>query len=366
MKLFQNINLYPEQIVLLNSEIPPGASFRQRIETILRLGLNGTHILHPVIQGGPDAFLTSTTDPDLQRQWSIENNLPANTHPHEVLVAQLKAFKPDLFYTHSAGKFPNHVRQILPSLCKINVCWKGPPDYTAGVNGFNLLVNNFPSSLPRYEEEFEIKTGHLTPSFDPAMEPMCYESDRRTDIVFVGSYSRHHRYRAQIIEALSCLSSNHSIKFFLLFDKATRIGNTPLGLLPGLSKYRVPKTVMKLSTAPVFGTNMYRQFSNAKIVVNCAIDVAGNDRGNIRCFEAMGCGALLVSDEGHYPVGMENGTNMLTYSSVENLIQVLKGILANESERRKLALAGLNLARGQYGKLSVWNEFKRQIALKLT
>ena len=50
-------------------------------------------------------------------------------------------------------------------------------------------------------------------------------------------------------------------------------------------------------------------------MLNGAIDMAGPDRGNMRCFEAMGCGALLVSDVGNYPVGMEAGVTMETYAS---------------------------------------------------
>jgi spore maturation protein CgeB len=107
---------------------------------------------------------------------------------------------------------------------------------------------------------------------------------------------------------------------------------------------------------------MYKEFSNAKIVVNCAIDVAGNERGNIRCFEAMGCGALLVSDEGIYPPGMKDGVNMLTYTTPQNLIDVIKRILANESERQRLASEGLKLARTTYGKQAVWDQFKSVLA----
>src|SRR5258708_36033204 len=40
-------------------------------------------------------------------------------------------------------------------------------------------------------------------------------------------------------------------------------------------------------------------------IFNGAIDMAEEDRGNLRCFEAMGCGALMISDRGRYPKGME-------------------------------------------------------------
>jgi hypothetical protein len=50
---------------------------------------------------------------------------------------------------------------------------------------------------------------------------------------------------------------------------------------------------------------LYELIGKSKIVLNGVIDMVGRDRGNMRCFEAMGCGALLLSDEGNYPKGMK-------------------------------------------------------------
>lgn len=362
MRIFQNIHLYPEHVAIINAKVGRNASFKQRIETLIKHGLNGPHLLLPVVDGSSNAFLTTTADPLTQRQWAVENDLPPHTRPHDVLVAQLKAYKPDVFYTHGSGYFPEQVRQQLPSLCKMNVCWKGPPDFSSGLAGFNLLVNNFPASLPKYEEIASIKTGYLTPSFDTAMEPDCFKTERDVDILFAGSYSRHHRRRSEIISELGKLANTYNLKYCLHFDKITRVANSPMGLLPVISKYRAPKDVRQNSSSPVFGADMYREFSRAKIVVNCAIDVAGNERGNIRCFEAMGCGALLISDEGNYPPGMKDGVNMLTYTTPQNLIDVIRRILANEPERQRLASEGLKLARSTYGKQAVWDNFKNLVA----
>ncbi len=358
MRIFQNTHLYPEHIAIIDKQSGKSASFRQRVDTMIKHGLNGTHLLKPMVDGSSDTFLTTATDRQTQRQWAIENNLSPDLHPHDVLVEQLKAFKPDVFYTLGPVYFPERVREMLPSLCKMNICWKSPPDFSPGLSGFDFLVNNFPSSLPKYAKFSDIRTGYLTPSFDPAMEPACFNTNRDIDIVFVGTYSRRHLRRAEIIEKLCQFAQTHRLVFCLLFDKATRIASTPLGLLPGLSKYRPSKLVTQNASPPVFGDAMYRQFANAKIVVNCAIDVAGNDRGNIRCFEAMGCGALLISDEGSYPKGMENGVNMLTYKNPQDLVEVIRKALSNESERQRLASEGLKLARTTYGKQAVWDQFK--------
>ena len=90
-------------------------------------------------------------------------------------------------------------------------------------------------------------------------------------------------------------------------SRLTRLAESPLGRLLPLRKHRRPDAIAKIAKAPVFGRELYELIGTSKIVLNGAIDMAGQDRGNMRCFEAMGCGALLVSDDGHYPRGNETG-----------------------------------------------------------
>jgi Glycosyl transferases group 1 len=362
MRIFQNIHLYAEHVAIINAKAKDGATFAERIAILKSEGLNGAHILAPMIENSDNAFLTSTADPSTQRQWALENGLSENASPHEILVAQIEAFKPDVFYTHGTGYFPETVLKRIPSLCKINVCWKGPPDFTNNLSSFKLLVNNFPSSLPKYRAMAQIETGYLTPSFDPAMEPYCFNHDRPVDVLFAGSYSRHHRRRAEIVEALSALPSNIRVALNLNFDRLTQLANTPLGLVPGLQTHRVPTNVRRINQDPLFGVAMYKQLASAKIVVNCAIDVAGADRGNMRCFEAMGCGALLVSDKGSYPPGMVDGETMVTYSTPTELVETIAALLQDEPKRARVAAAGLELARSRYGKAAVWKQFQSLVS----
>jgi spore maturation protein CgeB len=97
--------------------------------------------------------------------------------------------------------------------------------------------------------------------------------------------------------------------------------------------------------------------SRAKIVFNGAIDMAGNDRGNLRCFEAMGCGALLLSDAGVYPEGMENGVNLVTYESVADATGQVTRLLKNTEQRLGIAVAGRELMNTRYSKDRQWDAF---------
>ena len=86
--------------------------------------------------------------------------------------------------------------------------------------------------------------------------------------------------------------------------------------------------------------------------------MAGMDRGNMRCFEAMGCGALLLSDDGRYPQGMVSGQTMITYANP--LQAAAAAVLALESPQvlAELATNGHRVVRQNYSKAKQWQDFK--------
>src|SRR5262245_42085231 len=87
-----------------------------------------------------------------------------------------------------------------------------------------------------------------------------------------------------------------------------------------VSTFTVRSAVCVLSGRPVFGLELFGARAREKSVLNGAIDMVGNERGNMRCFEAMGCGALLLSDEGKYPDGMVPERTLITYTSAADAI----------------------------------------------
>ncbi len=85
--------------------------------------------------------------------------------------------------------------------------------------------------------------------------------------------------------------------------------------------------------------------------------MAGNERGNMRCFEAMGCGALMVSDRGIYPSGMSNGQTILTYENSVDAALVIERTLLNYSNTVKITHSALSLVRERYSKDNQFLDF---------
>src|SRR5205085_6727591 len=120
-----------------------------------------------------------------------------------------------------------------------------------------------------------------------------------------------------------------NVHYCLDASRLTKLAESVIGRLMPLQKHRRPSSIADIARSPVFGRELYVLLGQSKIVLNGAIDMAGPDRGNMRCFEAIGCGALLLSDEGNYHDGMRNQDTMLTYDNAANCIGQIERSLKN-------------------------------------
>jgi spore maturation protein CgeB len=157
---------------------------------------------------------------------------------------------------------------------------------------------------------------------------------------------------------MAASGDQHEIAMHLDSSRLTKFAESAVGRLLPLARYRRPVEIRRVAKPAVFGRDLFEVLSRAKIVLNGAIDMAGNDRGNMRCFEAMGCGALLLSDAGVYPAGMENDRTLVTYDSVAGAMDATAGLLADSTRRLGIAAAGNELMNTQYSKSRQWAAFK--------
>jgi hypothetical protein len=190
------------------------------------------------------------------------------------------------------------------------------------------------------------------------MEVYAANTNRETDVVFVGGYSRHHQRRARVLEAVARLRGHRKIVFHLDRSRLTRLAESPVGRMLPLGAYRRPADIRAVSASPVFGRELYSVLSHAKVVLNGAVDMAGEDRGNMRCFEALGCGALMVSDHGQYPIGMVEGQTMLSYRDPKHAASIIDSALRCPAMVVELARKGHSEIRKTYGKGEQWRRFQ--------
>jgi spore maturation protein CgeB len=144
----------------------------------------------------------------------------------------------------------------------------------------------------------------------------------------------------------------------LELSRLSRWAESPVGRILPLDAHRRPSAIRAIAQPPVFGLDLYRTLSQAKIILNGAIDMAGGDRGNMRCFEAMGTGGLLLSDAGQYPDGMSDGTTLVSYADEAGAVSAIRRLLADATDSAAIANRGHAMVSDRYSKERQWLQFQ--------
>jgi hypothetical protein len=356
MRLFQNFTYYPSYRRRLRQLVSNRVTFQQKLQVFFGDRYGASHVLLPITRADPDAFFTNWDDELLQRAWAREAGL-AKASLEEILLAQIEAHRTEVFYNIDPVRLDNAFLERLPGCVKRTIAWRAAPSGNANFQNYDLVVCNFPGILADMRKR-GYRTAYFSPSHDPVMDAFAANRERPIDVVFVGGYSRHHNRRAEILNTVAALADNLQIVFHLDPSRLSRIAETPFGFLPPLARHRRPRAIHSVSRPPAFGLDLYRALSQAKIVLNGAIDMAGNERGNMRCFESMGCGTLLLSDEGKYPDGMVPDNTLITYGSSADVVAQIRRLLADGDHREAIAREGHKMVTTRYSKDIQWKRFQ--------
>lgn len=361
MRVFHNSGVYPTYVPRLRQIAPASATYAEQITGFLADRYGACHILAPVYDQSAPVKFTNGDDPVLQRAWARENGISRNATLGDILLAQIEEHRTEIFYNQNPMRFGNEFIKRLPGSVRMKIAWRAAPSTGGDFDHHDLFVCNFPSILKHYESA-GLNAAYFSPSHDPVMDEYASNTDRPIDVIFIGGYSRHHARRARTLERVAELSGQHRIEYYLDRSRMVRLAETPAGWFGPLASHRRPDPVRRISRAPVFGRMLYQRLSQAKIVLNGAVDMAGGDRGNMRCWEAMGCGALLLSDTGRYPDGMVPGETMQTYEDANVVHEPILALLADAERLAHLASSGHRMIRRRYSKGQQWEAFKALVA----
>ncbi len=359
MRVFQNSGVASDYLAAHQRECN-GATFAARIARFLDDCYGAVHILGPVLDREEFAFFTNGDDEALQRTWAREMGMPPESDMTEILLAQIEHHRTEVFYNLDPVRYGSDFVRKLPGCVRRSIAWRAAPSTGADFGEYDSVVCNFPGILKSYEA-CGWKAAYFFPSYDPRMGEYAINDDRPIDVLFIGGYSRHHSKRAAILQAVASLRSRYRIEFRLAPSRFTKLAESPLGRLAPLGKYRRPKDIRAVSRGPVFGRDLYGLIAKSKIVLNGSVDMAGEDRGNMRCFEALGCRALMVSDSGQYPDGMQPDRTMKTYHNGAEAISTIESSLEGYEQARLIADRGYSMIRSLYSKAAQWSAFQNLV-----
>ncbi len=361
MRIFQNSGLYPSYVPKLRRLTAGLSGFADLRTAFLSDRFGATHFLLPVLNGHEEAFFTNCDDAVLQKAWAKEHGISPKSSMEDILLSQIEEHRTEVFYNLAPVHYDSKFVKRLPSCVKKSIAWRAAPSSGADFSAYDLMLSNLPSLITGWKKQ-GINAEYFSPAYDPNMSEFANNQDRPIDVLFIGAYSRHHMQRANTLRAVAELSSDYKIQYCLDRSRITRLAETFLGSIPPLKSYRLPRSIVAVSNAPVFGLDMYDLIGKSKIVLNGSIDMAGNERGNMRCFEAMGCGALLISDEGVYPQGMVAGDTMLNYQG-SDVVDIISSALSDWNSVSAIAKAGNKMIEEQYSKQNQWDRFKSFITV---
>ncbi|WP_213770035.1 glycosyltransferase [Bradyrhizobium sp. dw_78] len=361
MRLFQNARYYPSLRSRIRELTRHSPTFAGQIDAFLNFRYSAAHILLPIDQRADWAFFTNGDDEHVQRLWAREHGLSSRASLSDILKAQIEEHRTDVFYNHDATGWDEDFVKSLPGCVKASICWHAASFRGVPFSSYDLVVCNFPSILATIGK-LGGRTDYFFPAYDPEFTPYAARQDRPVDVVFVGGYSRHHRRRAEILEAVAQLAGEYNVIYHLDRSRLCRLAESPLGRLLPLAKHRRPPAIRAISREPKFGRDYYEVLSTAKIVLNGAIDMSGEDRGNMRCFEALGSQSLLLSDQGNYPDGMRDGETLVAYDSPEQAVRQIRTMIEDSEKRLALARAGHEMVSTRYSKEVQWKRFEQLVA----
>ena len=334
-----------------------GVPFIKRQQMLLQDRYGASHILKPIYESDSSCFFTVCDDPVLQQAWAREHGLRSDNLT-KILLAQIEEHGTEVLYNSDPISFPSSFVKQLPGCVKKTIAWRTAPCGTADLSAYDTILSNFESLSANWRLK-GWKTTWFSPSWDPEMASYAANSDRRTDIFFAGSYSRTtgHDDRLEFLNSVAGIGKCYQIDLRLLYRNWGRLADrAPWRWVP--IPIRLPDKLAAIVGPPVYGRAMYSSLSHAKIVVNPATDIAGDERGNIRCWEAPGCGACMLASAGRYPEGFAPGVNFETFTDTQDLLQKIEGLLADEPRRAAIAKAGSDMIAQVWSKERQWQGFE--------
>lgn len=368
MRIYQCIHRYPPHIPLFEKKY--GITDEMDFETVRRLlvedGYASTYILQPALEGRHDEVFYTLWDYErLQRLWAREHGLKTRD-PVQIKLAQIEAFRPDVFYNMSAVYDRNFIDRLGKRSDRKDIYW-------------NAIIEPVPRTFLQYDGHVSLhrpyvaywrRQGLATLELQPAI-PRSWRvlptRDRTIDVLFYGQYVAGGMFdnRNRLVDRLLRHASDgrRSIRCHLSYVER----RPTLFRIPGIpgSRIRSPfvtfprRFVRECALPPLYGEQLYSALAQAKIVVNAYTDDNRDFKSNMRLFEATGHGAFLVSEAGNYPDGFEPGIDFLTYRNFDELIEQIERALADWPRHAGIAGRTRTKIASLYSKERQWIEFRQ-------
>jgi hypothetical protein len=352
MKIYQCLHTYPlyaEQLDRKLADLPSGELTFDKIHKMLMDdGFYESYILTPPKNSEHEVFFTLWNYPKLQKLWAAENGLPEDASLRRIRIEQIRKFQPDIVFDFSPFtdiQFIDALHNVFGTQNIKFLCWNAYikeevmtfPKYHAHLSLHRPYID--------YWRQIGLQAFELQPGI-PEHWPKADSKEREIDVLFYGQYLDNvFKNRRGFINTLL------EMKFNTLFNIDVHLQISPDSDTSYIKDY------LDLVKPPIFSNVLYEKIRHSKIVVNNYTDYNGDYKSNARVFEALGNGALLISEEGIYPEGLVPGEDFITYKNISDLPKIITHALNNWDKFKAIASHGRNKVNKIYSQDNRWTEF---------
>jgi spore maturation protein CgeB len=327
---------------------------------------------------GVDAHEIVANAYPLQSAWARENGV--RTVEKDLVVEQLKRLKPQVVFIQDTsvfnGEWVSMLKEKVPSIRQI-IGWCCYPYTDEQLRRFRVF-NYMLTCTPGFVADFEtvgMKAHLLYHAFEASLLPKIRSDNAYPDVdlLFAGSIGAakgYHASRRELFEELinsgvllniytslqtarplymlmkqGAYATASLLRHLGLGSAASRIPGVAkifsLEEFPRRTKYR--SAIRKVVHRPLYGLEMLKALSRAKIGLNIHIDVAGKYAGNIRLFEVTGVGSCLLTDaKVNLPDLFDVQNEIVTYTSPQDCMEKVQWLVRDSQARSAIAQAGMN------------------------
>lgn len=301
------------------------------------------HVVAPYMDPlGYETRLIIANDSVGQHCWAAEHGLtlaePAQWK-HEIVRRQIEAFAPDILYVSDVVVYDGRFLRSLAWRPRVIAGWRGAefaPD--TDCRGYDLILSHQRKILQEAPKRGARTSARCIPGFPAWVAEAVADTPCIHDLVVSMQWNpRQHAHRNHLVEFLA-LASGRGKRFDLGLYLAN-VGGQPC-----------PGPVAALDKGPRWGLDMFRALRSGRLSFNAESDFNRGEAGNMRFFESVGVGRLLLTE--HHP-GVDAlftpGEEIETFASEPELLEKVIYYKRFPEEAEAIAARGQARCLRDYG-----------------
>ncbi|MBO4223597.1 glycosyltransferase [Bradyrhizobium neotropicale] len=242
----------------------------------------------------------------------------------KILLAQIEDFRPDLVLNQDTFHVDTSLMRRIKGIGKpilvgqIGIAPSRGEDWSV----YDLMLSQLAATVGFFRSlGVRAEVSHL--AFEPTVNDALPPAPAMDiDVSFVGTVSADHQQRIALLEAVA---ARYDLKLF---------GN----IAPGLP---ASSPLHRCFQGEAWGTEMYQALRRSRITLNSHIDMAGQEAGNVRLFEATGVGTFLLTDfKDNLHTLFDLDREVVAWRSIDDCIEKIDRYLADDAARKEIAAAG--------------------------